>query len=93
MNSEKIFQSTRPARGATLSRSTACASARDFNPRAPRGARRFEQFPIQTLSEFQSTRPARGATNHKRILQILITISIHAPREGRDSCGIGHTKK
>ena len=34
------FQSTRPARGATAARAASRATARRFNPRAPRGARR-----------------------------------------------------
>ena len=35
---------------------------------------------------FQSTRPARGATENIRPARVLIGISIHAPREGRDQC-------
>ena len=30
----------------------------------------------------------RGATHNKRVLEILITISIHAPHAGRDSKSI-----
>ena len=58
----------------------------DFNPRAPRGARRHSQTKNKTIHHlFQSTRPARGAT--KRDIKFVAgpTISIHAPREGRDS--------
>ena len=124
-----LFQSTRPARGATdsrLARSTytchfnpraprgarladnsrlhdftdisihAPREGRDnslrfclsaslyFNPRAPRGARRTSIRRAAIAFLFQSTRPARGAT--VAALQIFPddTISIHAPREGRD---------
>ena len=34
---------------------------------------------------FQSTRPARGATGNKPYTRIRRRISIHAPREGRDT--------
>ena len=57
------FQSTRPARGATLRVSRSHTPVRYFNPRAPRGARRLlasDESIVGAL--FQSTRPARGAT-------------------------------
>ena len=56
-----VFQSTRPARGATLE-STFCSYG----------------------EKFQSTRPARGATDTEAVLGRANSISIHAPREGRD---------
>ena len=34
---------------------------------------------------FQSTRPVRGATTKSRARSTHITVSIHAPREGRDA--------
>ena len=34
---------------------------------------------------FQSTPPARGATDGSAFDGVLLTISIHAPREGGDS--------
>ena len=41
------------------------------------------------VDEFQSTRPARGATISRSLSAALDRrISIHAPREGRDSCVI-----
>ena len=55
-----------------------------FNPRAPYGARlnalkdRFNDF------EFQSTRPVWGATNPAAASSTPLSISIHAPRMGRD---------
>ena len=58
-----LFQSTRPARGATRAREPEEQDGRDFNPRAPRGARPIAQGGVQWVSG----------------------ISIHAPREGRDT--------
>ena len=57
------FQSTCPARGTTLGRLGGVVRPQDFNPRAPRGARR--RRPLRgslSLSQFQSTCPARGTT-------------------------------
>ena len=56
------FQSTRPARGATRASSQGPYTISDFNPRAPRGARRKSPALPVSISVFQSTRPARGAT-------------------------------
>ena len=57
----------------------------DFNPRAPRGARRGLRLAIPILAKFQSTRPAWGATVSTRFKVRSERISIHAPRVGRDS--------
>ena len=57
---------------------------RDFNPRAPHGARHIEQRVVQMEFEFQSTRPAWGATETKSADVFGYQISIHAPRMGRD---------
>ena len=59
---QEIFQSTRPARGATERQVCGDASVRNFNPRAPRGARRQGKHLCRKRGKFQSTRPARGAT-------------------------------
>ena len=56
------FQSTRPIRGATTVCNVSCFGRRDFNPRAPYGAR----LHFCTLCRF------------------LVCISIHAPHTGRD---------
>jgi len=55
-----------------------------FNPRAPRGARRGSRFQRLPRRGFQSTRPARGATPGRRSRWRRRTVSIHAPRAGRD---------
>ena len=57
---------------------------RNFNPRAPCGARPEQKSYIRALKEFQSTRPVRGATSTVIIPPHPLTISIHAPRAGRD---------
>ena len=42
--------------------------------------------PATPLMEFQSTPPARGATDYDRWNSYPVGISIHAPREGGDTC-------
>ena len=57
---------------------------KDFNPHAPRGARRYLQASLISKCLFQSTRPSRGATRGQQICAQLIVISIHTPLAGRD---------
>ena len=64
-----------PSRG----RSTRC-----FNPRAPCGARPRANVYSSARATFQSTRPVRGATDNRDPLLNVVTVSIHAPRAGRD---------
>ena len=56
------FQSTLPARGATILGCESKERSNYFNPRSPHGERRdfFRRFTMQQA--FQSTLPARGAT-------------------------------
>ena len=57
-----VFQSTLPARGATVRFSAWCSFSVNFNPRSPHGERRkFFVFGGNGVT-FQSTLPARGAT-------------------------------
>ena len=79
-----LFQSTRPAWGATETRQCKRRGFRCFNPRAPRGAR--HALKAQQVGDivFQSTRPAWGATLAEHRLVLLEEVSIHAPRVGRD---------
>ena len=63
----------------------AAAACQSFNPRAPHGARRLLTVLLVRLREFQSTRPARGATRRALSASMIITVSIHAPRTGRDN--------
>ena len=58
---------------------------RDFNPHAPRGARRRFRSVFAAADRFQSTRPAWGATIVPYISSQTLLISIHTPRVGRDS--------
>ena len=60
------------------------ASPFDFNPRAPCGARPIQGNGQTVVCLFQSTRPVRGATASLRPMWTWVTISIHAPRAGRD---------
>ena len=59
-------------------------SSRDFNPRAPCGARQIGLALTRTSLIFQSTRPVRGATGPVVERPKDPNISIHAPRAGRD---------
>ena len=79
-----VFQSTRPARGATAVAGEDGLRADCFNPRAPRGARRRCRAMPALFKEFQSTRPARGATPRRERDVGRTHVSIHAPRAGRD---------
>ena len=56
-----------------------------FNPRAPCGARHRIAALEAALKTFQSTRPVRGATDGVKSKKKEYTVSIHAPRAGRDS--------
>ena len=79
------FQSTLPARGATAP-CPALNPAAYFNPRSPRGERRYPHRLHSWLLGFQSTLPARGATALDTYEVADVKISIHAPREGSDIC-------
>ena len=61
-----LFQSTPPARGATLCTAICAKLMDDFNPRPPRGGRRSWASPGRPSITFQSTPPARGATTSVR---------------------------
>ena len=56
----------------------------DFNPRAPYGARPQRLNDYTSAATFQSTRPVWGATILALPRLVDCTISIHAPRMGRD---------
>ena len=55
-----------------------------FNPRAPWGARRPDIVGDGGHELFQSTRPVGGATRQRQRTCCEQTVSIHAPRGGRD---------
>ena len=80
----KVFQSTRPVRGATRFPVSLDTWPMNFNPRAPCGARLTSPKMMMAGERFQSTRPVRGATDSQVQGHRWHRISIHAPRAGRD---------
>ena len=56
-----------------------------FNPRAPCGARPCLNELCCMSMTFQSTRPVWGATLCDMDTRVLLVVSIHAPRVGRDA--------
>ena len=82
--SSRIFQPTRPLRGATTRHIQRFARTLYFNPRAPCGARRSLGWVISSTSIFQPTRPLRGATKFRGSTIQIKSISTHAPLAGRD---------
>ena len=78
------FQSTCPARGTTNPTAEAIQRMLNFNPRAPRGARRGTSGRAMIYTNFNPRAP-RGA--RQSILDLrpsAKSISIHVPREGHD---------
>ena len=64
---------------------SALCRTRNFNPRAPCGARLSGLWAITpTRTAFQPTRPLRGATCLSAFAFWIATISTHAPLAGRD---------
>ena len=82
---ERLFQSTLPARGATVSNPQPSTGCINFNPRSPHGERRDLTDELHgRWMQFQSTLPARGATAGGTKACTGCEISIHAPRTGSD---------
>ena len=87
MSSGEKFQSTLPARGATLRADGSKSGYTHFNPRSPHGERQVILIVWACASLFQSTLPARGATHQGVLCRCKVRkISIHAPRTGSDDC-------
>ena len=79
-----VFQSTLPARGATLEHELHNGNA-DISIHAPcTGSDGQGTRPIYSTTEFQSTLPARGATFPEGGFYHRHEISIHAPCTGSD---------
>src|ERR1017187_6193232 len=80
---DPLFQSTPPARAATwyplIPGRPFC-----FNPRRPRGRRRWVDQRSVLAGSFQSTPPARAATPEAAARGRAKGVSIHAAREGGD---------
>ena len=86
------FQSTPPARGATLSQPLRALPSRHFNPRPPRGGRRCCSRCQGWWQQFQSTPPARGATYLiVDDLHQLVHFNPRPPRGGRRSAFVETT--
>ena len=79
-----LFQSSRPARGATVvvSQFARCYDISILAPRTGRDSYLFNVVSSNVL--FQSSRPTRGATSLADVIPIPYHISIRAPRAGRD---------
>ena len=79
------FQSTLPAWGATRGHVIARAARTNFNPRSPRGERRWAGNIADTISTNFNPRSPRGERRCKAVLvHSRQPISIHAPRVGSD---------
>ena len=88
VSSGEKFQSTLPARGATLRADGSKSGYTHFNPRSPHGERQVILIVWACASLFQSTLPARGATHQGVLCRCKVRkISIHAPRTGSDPQG------
>ena len=84
-SSSLTFQSTLPARGATMKQERASRICLFQSTLPARGATVSSNSIIKTKT-FQSTLPARGATMPSAGRWSRRTISIHAPRTGSDIC-------
>ena len=79
------FQSTLTARGATSLRCwSVCFRVTYFNPRSPHGERHCQQGFANHCNHFNPRSPHGERPIVSRVLQIIVTISIHAPRTGSD---------
>ena len=78
------FQSTLPARGATITPNSV-SNKINISIHAPRTGSDAITLHTSYGVKFQSTLPARGATAGYVHIGNTLTISIHAPRTGSDS--------
>ena len=79
-----LFQSTLPVGGATVLEDGYYEVQQNFNPRSPWGERPCQHEHIILAQQFQSTLPVGGATIFAQLVDIILVISIHAPRGGSD---------
>ena len=78
------FQSTCPARGTTSRECRRLGQTLDFNPRAPRGARRAENVGYWGRLWISIHVPREGHDITAVRFMATLAISIHVPREGHD---------
>ena len=79
-----LFQSTPPARGATLQSRRYIGDHADFNPRPPRGGRLEYSDHYRFLEDISIHAPREGGDSTVARSGTWPRISIHAPREGGD---------
>ena len=80
-----MFQFTHPGRGATSSQWIACDTSLGFNSRTPGGVRRVSSLRRRALLGFNSRTPGGVRQFLCPPRELLLLVSIHAPREGCDS--------
>ena len=81
----RVFQSTPPARGATVVPLLIVVVQQHFNPRPPRGGRSAHHRAGEAQDQYFNPRPPRGGRPARRPSHFSHRhISIHAPREGGD---------
>ena len=78
------FQSTLPARGATMFTIPFIALTSDFNPRSPHGERRRGLFIGMRTQDISIHAPRTGSDIYTHDDGTIVVISIHAPRTGSD---------
>ena len=81
---QQRFQSTLPARGATMSTRRSAFAESAFQSTLPARGATVVPSSSAVSTTFQSTLPARGATTADSAEPKSIEISIHAPRTGSD---------
>ena len=79
-----LFQSTLPARGATLRGDAAALEAAHFNPRSPHGERPKMARRFVGVNNFNPRSPHGERQGGTKIKPPTERISIHAPRTGSD---------
>ena len=87
-----LFQFTHPGRGATARSRASDSTLPRFNSRTPGGVRPARGLRSMRYSKFQFTHPGRGATIGISIGAVLLSVSIHAPREGCDLTNFTYTR-
>ena len=81
-----LFQSTLPARGATIFRLRSDTQTYNFNPRSPHGERRRSGAASHLPADFNPRSPHGERRYPHWYKPFRLPISIHAPRTGSDTC-------
>ena len=84
-SSHKIFQSTRPMRGATRERDNSISAREEISIHAPHAGRDKVKSNIESLQKISIHAPHAGRDQDYRLGFENGKISIHAPHAGRDS--------